>query len=459
MINIEQYTAVMYWMVRRWQDADGTDTTVFVPSTALIVDLDGKVRRFRAEMRSGDVRETAWVPCTYSRDPMQIAYYSWEAVNHRKVGGWTLAYGPDLDGHTGEKTALDKYIGAGGCWPGAYLHVWERYPQVENLMRQGFAAAVAETIDGQLDCAAYKTDLCDAPPIPWVDWTEVKPHKMLHMSKTVFRDIRKKNWGYEAVECWDRYRSQFPGADALEFEHCRERIGCKAVGHLLEMVSAGWTDLVPVRVVRYLEKQEALQDGVQLLIDYRKMLRDAELAENEETLWPRDLVNAHERMTKFWEDHTKASYQLGFTSTFIRFRELEWTDGDLCVVLPKTEEELVAEGKTLRHCVGTYGSQHCSGKPIFFIRHYRRPERSYYTLQINMTKAIPQEIQLHGYGNERHGERKQYPHRIPQKVRDFCDRWEREVLTPWFADEKARAAQTKPSKLKEGRHEPAAHTA
>ena len=447
-VHIERYTAVMYWMVRRWQDADGTDTTVFVPHAALIVDEEGKLRRFRAELHSGDVMETVWLPCAWSRDPMQMAYYSWEAENHRKMGGWTLAYGPDLAGHTGEKTALDAYIGADGCWPGAYLHVWERYPQVENLMRQGFAEAVVQTIDRQLDCAAYKTDLCDAPPIPWVDWTEVKPHRMLHMSKTEFREIRKKNWGSEDVGCWDRYRSQFPMADALEFEHCREHIGGKAVGHLLEMVAAGWEDLAPVQVVRYLKKQDALQDGVQLLIDYRKMLRDAELAENEETLWPRDLVAAHERITKFWECRTKTSYQLGFTSTFIKYRELEWTDGDLCVVLPRTEEDLAAEGKTLRHCVGTYGNQHCSGKPIFFIRHYRRPERSYYTLQIDMTKAIPVEIQLHGYGNERHGDRKQHRHKIPQKVRDFCDRWEREVLMPWFADQKAATTVKKSGKLR-----------
>ena len=53
------------------------------------------MRRFRAEMRSGDVNEAVWVPCSYSRDPMQLLYYSWEAENHRKVGGWTFVYRPD----------------------------------------------------------------------------------------------------------------------------------------------------------------------------------------------------------------------------------------------------------------------------------------------------------------------------------------------------------------------------
>ena len=364
------------------------------------------------------------------------------------IAGYSKGGRPNLDGHTGEKTALDKYIGAGGCWPGAYLHVWEWHPQVENLMRNGFARAVTETIDRTLDCATTKADLCDEPPIPWADWMEVKPHRMLHMSKTAFREIRKNSWCFEDAECWDRYRCQFPDADALEFERLRKRIGSKAVGHLLGMVAAGWADLVPVLVVRYLEKQDAIQDGVQLLIDYRKMMRDAGLAETEETLWPRDLVATHDRVAQYWAARAKASYQMGFSTTFIKYRELEWTAGDLCVVLPKTEGDLVSEGNTLRHCVGTYGKEHCSGKPIFFVRHRRRPERSYYTLQIDMTKEIPKEIQLHGYGNERHGDRKQYSHKIPQKVRDFCDRWEREVLTPWFADRKAQAVEKKPKKLK-----------
>ena len=442
-INTDGYTVVMYWMVRRYFDAYGSDTTNFLPYAALLVDEEGRIRRFRSKRRSGEVRDIVWIPCTYSRDPMQMPYYSWEAVNHRKIGGWTLTYGPDLTGHTGEKTALDKYIGAGGCWPGAYLHVWAKHPNVENLMRQGFAEAVARTIDASLDLAEYWRDLCDEPPVPWVDWSEVKPHRMLHMSKTAFREIRKKNWGSVDAECWDRYRLQIPEADALDFEHCRELVGCKAVGQLLEMVAAGWWDLLPLRVVRYLEKQDALQDGVQLLIDYRKMMRDAEMAEDEETLWPRDLIVAHERITQFWAGRTKVSYQMGFTSTFIKYRDLEWTDGDLCVVLPRVEEDLIEEGKILRHCVGTYGRRHCSGQPVFFIRHHRRPERSYYTLQINMTGTIPREIQLHGYGNERHGDHKQFKHTIPQKVRDFCDRWERDVLTPWFADQKAQQAGVK----------------
>lgn len=105
--------------------------------------------------------------------------------------------------------------------------------------------------------------------------------------------------------------------------------------------------------------------------------------------------------------------------------------------MPSCNDDLINEGRTLRHCVGSYGQSHLSGKPIFFVRHYRRPERSYYTLNENLTGAEPYRIQLHGYGNEHHGSVKQYEHTIPQKVLDFVLRWEREILAPWYAQRQA----------------------
>lgn len=83
--------------------------------------------------------------------------------------------------------------------------------------------------------------------------------------------------------------------------------------------------------------------------------------------------------------------------------------------------------------VGGYSHSHVSGSPVLFVRHRRRPERPYYTLNISLTGDAPRRLQLHGYGNERHGDKKQYTHTIPKKVLDFCDRWEREVLAPWWA--------------------------
>lgn len=434
-LNVEGYLVVMYWLVSRHQDDTGLDTTHFLPHAALIVDRMGRIRRFRAVRHSAEVQGVTWTPCERSCDPMQQPYYCYGAINGRQVGGWVCEYGPESGGTTGEKTALEEYIGKGGHWPGAYLHVWQKHPQVENLMRGGFSAAVTESIDYELDTCGNCYLLQDAPNIAWVDWSETKPNRMLGMSKEAYRALRGERWGRETAALWGKYRREVKNADALQFMQEVRKIGAQSMERLLGIRNVE-PDMTPSRTVRYLEKQKMLKGGVQLLLDYRCVLRALWLADQEEMLWPRDLQTAHDRiMERYAAQNGLESYSAQFTPVYIRLKALEWTDGELCIRIPQQEQDLIDEGKTLRHCVGTYGAQHCGGKPIFFVRHYRRPERSYYTLNIDLTLPRPKEIQLHGYGNEHHGERKQYHHNIPKKVRDFCDRWEREVLTPWFMEE------------------------
>lgn len=429
-VNAGEYTAVMYWMIERYQSADGDDTVDFIPHQAIVIDKSGKLRRFGAEFGEAGI----WRARSTVKDPFQQAYYSYEAEWGRQIGGWVWACGADTTGHTGEKTAIEKYIGAGGCWPAAYLQLWSRRPQVENLMRQGFAGAVKQEIDAPLNRVAYAAELGHTPDIPWADWNEVKPHKMLGMSREAFQAIRGKKWGAEDAQCWALWRAVLHESDALKYEECREKVGANDVRVLLEMVQAGWNELEPGKAVRYLEKKGLLTDGVRHLIDYRKMMRDAGMAETAETLWPRDLIAAHDRVAEQLTAEKKLVCEAGFTAARVKLDGLEWTDGHLCIVIPRSEEELKDEGRILRHCVGSYGKSHCAGKPVFFVRHYRRPERSYYTLNIDMTKKEPKRIQLHGYGNEHHGEHKQYTHSIPREVLEFCDRWEREVLAPWWRE-------------------------
>lgn len=126
---------------------------------------------------------------------------------------------------------------------------------------------------------------------------------------------------------------------------------------------------------------------------------------------------------------------------------LAWSDGEICIRAAATPGELKEEGRVLKHCVGDYCKKHAARTDvIFFVRHARRPERSWYTLDINMTGRIPKEVQLHGYRNEWYG--KAGHGKIPQKVRDFCDRWEREVLAPWYAQRQETARKDKQKRRK-----------
>jgi len=84
---VDAYTVVLYWLVSRHFDDTGGDHILFLPHAALLIDGDGRLRRFRAKRTGNDVRDVVWLPCSYTRDPMQMPYYSWDAANHRKIGG------------------------------------------------------------------------------------------------------------------------------------------------------------------------------------------------------------------------------------------------------------------------------------------------------------------------------------------------------------------------------------
>ena len=433
---VEGYAAVMYWLISRVQDDRGGDYTVARPRDALVIDRDGRLQRF-THTRKGEVGERyleSWQWCSRVRDPAQLRYYNYDAWNKRQVGAWTDQFEyPDLTGTTGEKSAVDVYLNEGCLHPGIYLQMWKKHRQIENLVRCGFARSIDEAIN---KVQGYGHGV-ESPVIPWCDMNEVKPHRMLGMSKEGFRLAREGRWGHELLTVWRLYQHWTKDADAVEFAELVGKLTAKGVRDLLGMQQAGWNGFEVRRVARYLEKKGQLEGGVQHLIDYRKIMHEAGMAETEENLWPRDLIAAHDRMVQWKVAHAASCYQKGFTEAAEKYAALEWTDGELCIRLPRIEEELKEEGRVLRHCVGTYGRSHISGQPIFFVRKYRRPLRSYYTLNINMKGAEWNEVQLHGYGNEHHGEYKQYKHKIPKKVRDFVDRWEREVLTPWFAAQKA----------------------
>ena len=433
-VNAGDYTAALIWMVERRQTSSGEDTLHFLPHQAIVIDRDGRLRRLVAELRAGGVQ---WKPRTRVLDPMQQPYRSFDAESFtgKMIGGWVREVVPELAGRTGEKTALEAYIQAGGRWPGSYLLLWRKHPQVENLLRQGFARAVAQELDWAIDQAGGRQYQDKPPAVSWVDWREKKPHRMLGMGRAAFRAIRGKNWSAEDARIWRLWLEAGQGGDALDYEDCRAKLGATDVRELLEMAQAGWRGCEPRRVIRYLEKRELLAEGAQHLIDYRRMLREGGFGETEETLWPRDLIAAHDRLAEQLAAMGDLACARRFAAARQRLEGLEWTDGRLCVKIPLSEEELKEEGQVLRHCVGGYGKSHCEGKPVFFIRRYRRPERSYYTLNIDMTRGKPERIQLHGYGNERHGDHKQYTHSIPREVLAFCDRWEREVLGPWWREQ------------------------
>lgn len=78
-------------------------------------------------------------------------------------------------------------------------------------------------------------------------------------------------------------------------------------------------------------------------------------------------------------------------------QEFEWEDDNYIIVAPKHLSELITEGKSLSHCVGSYTDSVSQGKEyILFLRKKSNPGASYFTIDVTPDKKVRQ---IHGQNN------------------------------------------------------------
>ena len=460
--NVGEYTAVLFWLVSRAVFQDGGDRRDAKPCAAMVIDHDGKPLFFsRARYAYGGLTflSTKWKKLSGMSDPFQVKYHSYEAVNYTKVGGWMWKSVPDMTGKTGEKTGLADYVRDGGAEPVLYLLFWRRHPAVENIVKSGWTFTIDDCIDAEARNHGRKHGGCLRFPKSletFMKWESARPCDILHMSRKAASMGRVWRWDCATLSLWKEMLYFGTIRSAEEFQSYLTDYGYQNVFRFSTCVMDGDDYHLP-ELDRYLRRQSrkyglGLSTGMNLLFDYRVML-DRTLERRTPTpdeLWPKNLRAAHDRMIETYramesaEEKAANKFAAGFDRILERWGALQWTDGEYCALLPRCPADLIDEGHTLHHCVGSYSQNHAEGKIVVFIRRYRRPERSYFTLNEDLTGDRPRRIQLHGYGNE-YANGKHLT--IPKRVLDFCDRWERKVLVPVFREVKRQEREMpKPSK-------------
>lgn len=438
--TIGKYTAVLYWLVKHTVEEWGCSYYEVEPRYAYVIGERGGITAFSHRIPGAygkDVAGKYWTQLTDAHERWDARYSDWGSINNTKCG--TCPYPenlPDLDGTTGEKTGLLAYWKGSGVRPIDYLKVWKKWHPVEVLINTGFSHLVEDCIGegyGTCDPLFALSQVCD--------FTKRKPNEILQMSKADFNAMRRlsKKPGKEELILWKRYTEAGGKLSAGKFFDQQPDFKMYGLSTAIDLMEQYHDCDIP-KIRRYLEKQEMLPREIRTLLDARRLQQvvSGRTELTEEELWPRHLQVTHDRLSEMRtasiSKEIAEQYQTGFNKVIERYGELCWTDQNLAVLLPKCNADLIEEGEILRHCVGSYGRSHSQGvNIIFFIRHYRRPERPYYTLNISFAREDgPVRVQLHGYGNERHGRNKQYFHHIPKKVTQFVDRWETEVLRPWW---------------------------
>ncbi len=448
--RVGNYAAIVTWLLQRQLNSYGFwDELKIIPRNAVVIVEKGKIRCFRhTDIHFfNDTPTSEWKPIKGYDDPQFKKYYSYEAICHTKIGGFIWSKPADLTGTTGEKTGLQTYIEKEGCYPAIYTRLQKKYPQLENIVKSQFFYILESELEYEINASInyYGTGIEKIEDLKCLDLSEVKPHKMLHFTKGEFKNGMLNEWTWETAYAWLLHDYYIADMSASDFDEYIAILGESAVSMLDgEMIEGADYFYLP-EVTKYLFKQEEKHgiqvcEGVQYLIDYREELyRQNGGNITDEQRWPRNLLIAHDRIMRTAQELSDPKSVKNFNRISKKYKALEFNDGELCIRVARSSKELTEEGKVLRHCVGSYGTSHLKESDvIFFVRKYRRPERSYYTLDICMNDGEPREVQLHGYGNEHHGEYKQYRHSIPKKVRDFVDRWKKEVLMPFYYREMAK---------------------
>lgn len=446
--NVGRYTAVILWLVRRTVYEWGVEDNA-QPRFAYVLGQKGELKAFthrHTGVWGKDYPAANWRPLSDSYDRWDARYHDWGSINDTKVGTAVWSHVPterEMVGTTGEKTGILPYWEKAGDRPIAYLKLWQKRKNVENLVNAGFAKIVSDAILSGLRYGADTvTELEKAANLK-----ERKPYKMLGLTRKELEQLQESEVQYTALKHWRAYRQAGGKEDIEVLLNAFGNWGGSALESAIEIMRK-YGDCDLSKLGRYMEKQGLPGRNMGLLLDARaaaqKLYERQTLTEEER--WPRNLQQTHDRLTEqiaLRNQREKAEgWQKCFDAVAEKYKDIQWSDGRLAVILPRSNDDLVREGKVLRHCVGGYGESHSGGnRIILFVRHYRRPERSYYTLNMDFGKDVPTEIQLHGYGNERHGDHKQYTHHIPKEVRAFVDRWKEEVVAPWWRQQNKTAKE------------------
>ena len=432
-ITVERFGdwgGLIYWMQEIHMDAKGDVFMEAFPREALVVSRRGKLLRFsKTEYRKNSEKELPyWTHRRYDKPLYEIQYASDDEDKGRCCDSMTVLHvEEDLDGVTAEKTGFNTMFREFSCYfedqdytePEDYLRLWEKHPAVENLVKAGWKQLVREIM------FQPKTETA-------VNWQEVKPHRMLGMTKEELRGCGEHGWGLRELEAWKQYNAGEAYIGTEKFDKYWNKYSAEAVKTVARMAdgSGRWN---LQKIERYLKRQGMSinmddNNGLQFLIDYRYAAQQMNALHTERDFWPKDLPDMHDRMTAALaltaEDQSGKMQELAQ-----KLQALSWSDGRYCIRAADSAAELTQEGKTLKHCVGGYAQKHVQQTDvIFFVRKARRPERSWLTLDINLSRGMPAEVQLHGYHNEWIGD-KLIP--IPQRGRAFVDRWKKEILIPW----------------------------
>lgn len=283
-----------------------------------------------------------------------------------------------------------------GCRPGQYLEVWAKYPNVENLARQGFCKILNEVFSDSVRYSGWyvqKSTFCADDVAAHLNLrSEAKPHRMLGLEKQELPLARSMN--YRMLDFYKHFKEKHGirfGEEELSM--LDKQYGLGAIENFFEKEYYGFKP--PLRqTITYLSNQYKrfrAKREMSLLKDYWDMYTQYYGEFNPKDAYPRDLKRAHDRLVKVIAYKKNEAISAGMEARFPELNKLSYASEDrgLCIFPARTQRDLIEEGKILSHCVGGYAEDCSTGKTsIFFIRLLEAKEDPFCTLEYRDGRII-----------------------------------------------------------------------
>lgn len=138
--------------------------------------------------------------------------------------------------------------------------------------------------------------------------------------------------------------------------------------------------------MKYLAEQtEAVQHGLErLYMDYIGECEQLRMdLYSEQVMFPRDLRASHAATAMQIRYEKDRIAQEQFAHAVEKLQKFVWESGGYTIRPAASQEELIAEGQALHHCVGGYALRMAEEQNRdIFIRLAEEPDRPYYTLEL-----------------------------------------------------------------------------
>jgi hypothetical protein len=300
-----------------------------------------------------------------------------------------LPFGEDvLIGTSCENSKLDIFAKGDSRMLVSYLRLWQKHPNVENLVMQGHSNLVQEALtEATKNSKGYcYSSWRGSSNVKAFDFKKARPHEMLRLSKEDYVSVVKNKLSLSMIENLFLYRAYDKRVtpDNISF------ISKTLSGRYGNIESSGES---LVTVCNYIAKQKKKYPGLESNIDIGTLLDYWELAKkrdidlsNARERYPQNLVAKHDQLVELAEFERQQELMEAFNQRAEKLASFDFTDEEtgLEIFACPNESQLIREGKMLNHCVATYAKRHALGETaIFFIRQIGKRDEPFFTLELD----------------------------------------------------------------------------